>query len=121
MDKINNDADYKGLMLRIEALMLKGSANVSQHELEEIRKLAVSAQDYERKRYTIEAPTTLTGMIEMRMFEMGLKQKELAEKLNISEAKLSLIMNNKQKPDINFLKAVYSELHVNADFILEHA
>jgi HTH-type transcriptional regulator/antitoxin HigA len=121
MEKINNDTDYKGLMLKIDALMAKGSKNVSKNELEEIRKMALSAQEYERKKYVIEAPTTLTGMIEMKMFEMGLKQKDLAEKLNISEAKLSLIINGKQKPDIDFLKAVHSELHIDADFILEHA
>jgi HTH-type transcriptional regulator/antitoxin HigA len=121
MEKINNDTDYKHLMLKIEALMARGSKNVSKNELEEIRKMALSAQEYESKKYIIEAPTTLTGMIEMKMFEMGYKQKALAEKLNISEAKLSLIMNGKQKPDIGFLKAVHSELHIEADFILEHA
>lgn len=60
-------------------------------------------------------------MIEMRMFELKLKQKDLAEKLNVSNAKLSLIMNGKQKPDIDFLKAVHSQLQVDAEFILEHA
>jgi len=120
MEKINNDTDYKNLMLRIDTLMAKGSHNVSKDELAEIRKMALSAQEYERKKYTIDAPTTLTGMIEMKMFETGLKQKGLAEKLNISETKLSLIMNGKQKPDIGFLKAVHSELHIDAGFILEH-
>jgi HTH-type transcriptional regulator/antitoxin HigA len=121
MEKINNDTDYKNLMLRIDTLMAKGSHNVSKNELAEIRKMALSAQEYERKRYAIDAPTTLTGMIEMKMFEIGIKQKSLAEKLNISEAKLSLIMNGKQKPDVYFLKAIHSELHIDANFILEHA
>jgi len=121
MEQINNDADYKSLMLKIEALMAKGSDKVTKNELEEIHKMALSAQEYETKKYIIEAPTTLMGMIEMKMFEMGLKQKVLAEKLNISEAKLSLIMNGKQKPDVDFLKAVHSTLHIDAGFILEHA
>lgn len=55
------------------------------------------------------------------MFELKLKQKDLAEKLNVSNAKLSLIMNGKQKPDIAFLKAVHTQLQVDANFILEHA
>jgi HTH-type transcriptional regulator/antitoxin HigA len=121
MKKITNDSDYKSLMLKIDTLMNKGSKNVSKRELEEIRTMALAAHEYESKQYVIEAPTTLPGMIEMKMFEMGLKQKALAEKLNISEAKLSLILNGKQKPDIEFLKSVYSELHIAADFILEHA
>jgi len=59
-------------------------------------------------------------MIEMRMYEMRLKQHDLAKKLNISDAKLSLIMNGKQRPDVDFLKAVYTELNVDAEFILQH-
>lgn len=121
MKKINNDADYNKVMAKIDSLMAKGSKNVSQEELAEIRKWALSAQSYEQEKYIIEAPTTLSGMIEMRMFELKLKQKDLAEKLNISNAKLSLIMNGKQKPDIDFLKAVYTKLNVDAEFILEHA
>ena len=46
--------------------------------------------------------------------------KDLARKLNISDAKLSLIMNGKQKPDVDFLKAVHTQLHVDAEFILQH-
>ena len=121
MKKINTDADYNSVMAKIDNLMAKGSDKVSKDELAEIRSLAQSAQTYEQGKYVVEAPSTLTGMIEMRMFEMKLKQKDLAKKLKISDTKLSLIMNGKQKPGIEFLKAVHSELNINAAFILEHA
>jgi HTH-type transcriptional regulator/antitoxin HigA len=118
--RIDNDSDHAIVMSKIEGLMAKGSENVSKEELAEIRRLALLAQDYEQKKYVIAAPKTLNGMIEMRMYEMRLKQKDLAKKLNISDAKLSLIMNGKQKPDVDFLKAVYTKLNVDADFILAH-
>ena len=121
MEKIKNDSEYNNIMASINSLMAKGSSNVTKEELKEIRKLALKAESYEQQIYTVEAPTTLTGMIEMRMYEMRMKQKDLAKKLKISDAKLSLIMNGKQRPDIEFLKAVYSELNVDAAFILEHA
>jgi len=120
-NKIKNNADYQSVMAKIDGLMAKGSGNVSKEELDEIRKLAQSAQDYEQAKYVIEAPTSLIGMIEMRMFEMKLKQHDLAQKLNVSDAKLSLIMNGKQKPGVDFLKAIHQQLHIDADFILEHA
>ena len=121
MKKITNDADYDSVMAKIDSLMAKGSQKVSKEELEYIRSLSLSAQAYEQEKYVLDAPTTLTGMIEMRMFELRLKQKDLAEKLNISNAKLSLIMNGKQKPDVDFLKAVHRQLQVDAEFLLEHA
>lgn len=120
MKKISTQTDYDQVMSKIDNLMAKGSDNVSKNELAEIRSMALAAQAYEQTKYTIEAPTTLIGMVEMRMFEMKLKQKELAEKLKVSDTKLSLIMNGKQKPGVDFLKAVYSELNIDANFILEH-
>jgi len=119
-EKINTDSNYTAVIAKIDSLMAKGSNNVSQMELAEIRELALTAQDYEQQKYVIAAPTTLNGMIEMRMYEMRLKQKDLAKKLKVSDAKLSLIMNGKQRPDLDFLKAVHIELNVDAEFILQH-
>ena len=118
--EIDNDGDYNAVMAKIDSLMARGSKNVSKEELAEIRELALAAQNYEQQKYIIAVPKTLNGMIEMRMYEMRLKQKDLAKKLNISDAKLSLIMNGKQRPDVDFLKAIHTELHVDAEFILQH-
>ncbi|MGQ7856607.1 helix-turn-helix domain-containing protein [Pedobacter sp. WC2501] len=120
VNKINTEASYQSVMAKIDGLMAKGSGNVSADELAEIRRLALSAQAYEQELYVVDAPSTLSGMIEMRMFEMKLRQVDLAKKLRVSPAKLSLILNGKQKADVDFLKAVHTELKVDANFILEH-
>ncbi len=117
--KITNETEYKKIMDKIDALMAKGSKNVSKKELTELRKLASSAQKYEQDKFVIPAPTTLEGIIEMKMFELKLKQKDLARKLQVSDTKLSLIMNGKQKPDIHFLKALQKHLNISGDFLLK--
>ncbi len=116
--KILNDKDYKGVMSQIDLLMSKGSTQVTKSELGEIRKLSLAAQQYEQNKYEIDPPSTLAGIIEMKMYDMRLKQKDVARKLNVSDAKLSLILKGKQKPDIQFLKAVHKELQVDADLLL---
>ncbi len=121
VNKIKHDADYNAVMAKIDSLMAKGSENISKKELAEIKNLAIAIQAYEQKKYTIDLPTTLAGMIEMKMYEFKLKQKDLAKQLNISTAKLSLIMNGKQKPDVAFLKSVHTQLKIDASFLLEHA
>ena len=121
MKEIINEADYNQVMAKIDGLMAKGSAKVSKVELSEIRALAQQVQAFEQVKYVIDAPTTLIGMIEMRMFEMKLRQRDLAQKLGMSDAKLSMIMNGKQRPGVDFLKAVYQHLHIDAGFLLEHA
>ena len=51
---------------------------------------------------------------------MKLRQKDLAKTLGVSNTKLSLILNGKQKPDIQFIKAIHAKLNVSADFIMQH-
>ena len=119
LKEIAGPVGYKKVISKVDKLMSLGSSNVTKKELAEIKALPQSAQLFEQNKYFIEAPTTLTGIIEMRMFELQLKQKNLAKKVNKSDTKLSLIMSGKQKPDIQFLKTVHKELKVSGDFLLE--
>jgi HTH-type transcriptional regulator/antitoxin HigA len=57
----------------------------------------------------------------MKMYEMGLSHTELAKKLEVSDTKLSLIINGKQKPDVPFLKSIRRELHLDAGLLLDVA
>ena len=117
--KILSKEEYKKAMTRILVIMKKGEPNTTKKEETELRRLSLQAQEYEQSIYTIPAPKTLQGLIELRMYEMRLKQKELAKKLNISDTKLSLILSGKQKPDITFLKAAHKELDIDANQLLE--
>lgn len=118
--KITNKTAYNSVMQRVDALMKKGDGKITEKESSEIRKLALAAQAYEKTIYIIPAPSTLEGMIELRMYELRLKQHELANKLGVSTTKLSLVLNGKQKPDLSFIKAVHIKLNIDADFILQH-
>jgi HTH-type transcriptional regulator/antitoxin HigA len=53
------------------------------------------------------------------MFQLQLNQYFTAKLLGVSEAKFSLIMNGKQKPDIYFIKAIHDKLKVDANLILQ--
>ena|ERR1700733_3372640 len=118
-DKIESETDYDTVMAEIDKLMAKGSKNVSKNELAEIRRLALKAQAYEQSKYVIEPPTTFAGIIEMKMYDMRLRQTQLAKRLQVSDTKLSLILSGKQKPDVSFLKAVHKELQIDANILLE--
>lgn len=119
--KIVTEKDYNATMKKIDALMKKGENNLSNKEAEEIRKLALAAQKYEKSIYTIPAPKTLEGIIELKMYERKLKQKELAKLLGIGEPKLSQIMSKKRKPDVAFLKAAHRHLGIDGNILLEFA
>jgi HTH-type transcriptional regulator/antitoxin HigA len=118
--KVTNEQEHAELLARVDVLMRKGEENVTSDESQEIRQMGLALQTYEIEIYPISAPKTLEGMIELRMYEMRLKQKDLAETLGVSPVKLSMILSGKQKPDIPFIKALHKKLNVSADFILEH-
>lgn len=117
---IQNEIDYERFMGEIEDLMDKGESNLTIEESDLVRNMAIAAQAYEQKNYRTKMPNTLPEMISLRMYEMKLKQNEVAKKLGVSDTKLSLILHGKQKPDIKFIKALHSKLQVPADFILTH-
>lgn len=48
-NRINSEAEYDDIMLKINSLMAKGSKNVTNEELAEIRELALAAQEYEQR------------------------------------------------------------------------
>jgi HTH-type transcriptional regulator/antitoxin HigA len=120
MKKIQTDIQHKAALKKVDALMKKGEKNVTPEESAKIRALALEIQAYEKERYYVNPPKTLEGIIELRMYEMRLNQASLARKLGVSTAKLSLILNKKQRPDVMFLKAIHMKLKIDANFILRH-
>ena len=119
--KIETERDYNATMKKIDALMKKGEKKLTNKEAEELRTLALAAQAYEKSIYTIPAPKTLEGLIELKMYERRLKQKELARLLGIGDPKLSQIMSKKRKPDVAFLKAAHKLLGIDGNILLDYA
>ena len=117
--RIHNKEVYELTMKEIETLMKKGEENLSPKELERLRILAEAAEDYEDTHEPLPVPSSLPDMIRLKMFQLKLNQHYTAKLLGVSEAKLSLIMSGKQKPDIYFLKALHEKLNLDANQILE--
>jgi HTH-type transcriptional regulator / antitoxin HigA len=118
--KIEHEREYNATMKKIDALMKKGEAHLTDKEADELRMLSLAAQAYEKSIYTIPAPKTLEGLIELKMYEQKLRQKELAKLLGVGEPKLSLIMSKKRKPDVAFLKAVHKFLGIDGNLLLDY-
>jgi HTH-type transcriptional regulator/antitoxin HigA len=121
LKKIQNIKEYNETMRTIDVLMKKGEKKLTTIEANELKKLALAAQSYEKSLYTIPAPKTLQGIIELKMYERKLRQKELAKLLGIGEPKLSQILSNKRPADVAFLKAAHRQLGIDGNVLLEVA
>jgi len=127
IDKIRTKKQYDQLMKLIEGLLQKatengGFSNLSKADADELHKLTLLAAAYEDDVLKImPLPVTLTAMIGHKMEELNITQAKMAEMLNVDQPKLSQILKGRRQPDVPFLKALYKTLHIDANFILEHA
>jgi len=87
----------------------------------DLNKYTKIVSGYEEANYTISLPQTLPGLIELKMYEKKLKQKELAKMLKVTDTKLSEIMHNKRKPNLSFLKAMNEILGIDGNLLLRIA
>lgn len=75
-------------------------------------------EEYEQTNYPINLPT-LIEVIELRMFEMKLKQKDLAVLLNTTSSRISEIFKGKRNMNLSIAKSLHKKLNIDSDIILQ--
>jgi HTH-type transcriptional regulator/antitoxin HigA len=118
---IENEIDYENAIRELNGFLAKGFSNLSSTETDALQDLSRSIANYENVAYPIARPETLAEMVELRMYQRKLNQKQLADLMEISPSKLSLILTGKREPDLAFLKNCKKKLSIPADFILDCA
>ncbi|KIC90278.1 hypothetical protein OI18_23285 [Flavihumibacter solisilvae] len=116
---IQSKEAYDLTMQEIDSLMKRGEANLTAGELKRLTVLAAAAEAFEDLHDPMPLPSSLQEIIRIRLLQLHIKQNFAAKLLGVSDAKFSLIMNGKQKPDILFVKAIHEKLSVDANVILK--
>ncbi len=126
--QINTEAEYKQVMEKVEAYLQTATQKGGFHLLDaaqraDLHYLSKLAESWEDKipLMPIPQPQTLVGMIELKMYERKLKQKDLAVLLDVSPTRLSEIMQSKRKISLDLAKRLYKVLQIDPVFILETA
>lgn len=120
--EINSETQYNDALAVLETYLQKGSKGMTIEDKKELRRLSVLVEGFEQKTSPMPMqPQSLIGMIQVKMFERRMKQKELATLLDISETTLSEVMNGKRKVNLSLAKQLYKKLGIASDFILEAA
>ena len=123
--KIRTDIQYKHVMTLIETLLQKatkqgGLQTLNKKDTDELKLLSLLAEDYEDNILKImPLPVTINALVQQKVTELDITQKQLAEMFNMGTAKISQILNGKREPDVPFLKAVHEKLGIDGNFILE--
>ena len=126
--KIRSEEEYKKVMLLIEGYLTKATTNggfssFTESETKELKELSQLAEAWEDSipLMPIKQPETIQEMIELKMFQMKLKQKDLAELLNIAPSRLSEVLKGKRKINLDLAKRLHEKLKIDPAFILKNA
>ncbi|MBQ9439631.1 MAG: helix-turn-helix domain-containing protein [Paludibacteraceae bacterium] len=118
--KIKTEKEYEAAMNRInELLPYTWEDSISEDSAEniELSLLSELVADYEDEHYPIEKPS-LISVLRLRMYEMGLSQKGIAELLGISAPRMSEIMHGKIEPSLSLARKICIKLNIAPDVVL---
>ena len=63
-------------------------------------------------------PQTLRGILEVEMFKRRIRQRQLAEILDVTEPRLSELMKGKRGMNLDFARRLHTILHIPAEVVL---
>ena len=112
MTQIETEVQYRCAMQRIEELLRVVKEDTPEDDINSVELVLLSnlVADYEDIHYPISKPT-LVEVLKLRMFELGLSQRDLAAKLEISPSKIS-------EPTLKQAKKMVDVLNISPNIIL---
>ena len=108
---------YTKASIRLEELLKIDNIEDSNFN-QELITVSDIIEAYEEIHFPIGLPT-LKEVIELRMFELKLKQKDLAKLLNVSASRISEIFNGKRELTLSIAKSLHKKLNIDSDIILQ--
>lgn len=120
MKTIDTQAQYEEALEKIDELMVKVGDNHSYDNpyFVMMDRLSDLVADYEDVHYNIKTPT-LIDVIKLRMYEMGLNQSDLAQKLDVPKARISEYLRGKREITLEVAKKLHRQLNIDGDIILQ--
>lgn len=119
MAYIKTEKEYKAIMDRIDQLFFDTDESTPSDDprLIELDMLSTLIEEYEKEKYPIEPPT-LAEVVISRMHEMELTQKDLSKILEMTQPRLSEIINGKKEPTYRQAQKIARHLHIDASIVL---
>jgi len=119
MVRIKTEKQYEKAIERVEELLqvVGNETPESDKNFIELDLLSDLVAEYEEEYYPVKKPT-LPEIIRLRMAELGISQKAMAKKLQVSPSRISAYLNGRSEPTLKVARRLRSELGIDADIIL---
>lgn len=120
MKSVRTYEEYERALNKIDKLLEKigDKHSYDNPEFVMMDRLSDLVADYEDKHYKIETPS-LIDVIKLRMYEMGLKQSDLAVKLDVPNARISEYLRGKRDITLEVARKLHNQLNIDGDIILQ--
>ena len=126
--EIQNLDDYTEIMNKIEFFIQKATKNggvdtLPLEEFDALNDLSLIANAYEKnvRNSFLSPPKTISDALKIKMMQLRLKQKDMANLLGIAESRLSEVLSGKRKVNMDLAKKLNRILKIEAEFILQTA
>lgn len=119
MTRIENETQYSAVMERVEELLQIVGEETPSDDRNSVELVLLSnlVADYEDVHYPIKKPS-LISVLKLRMFELGLSQCALAQKLGMNQSKISDILSGKSEPTLHQARRMVEELNISPSVVL---
>jgi len=131
--EISKRGDYEKLMSHVEKLIAEATEigalddpEADNEYIREIGRLSCLGADYESEyiqfeHIKVKKQSPLIKQIESEMYSRNIKEKELAEMIEINEPALRQIMRGRRSISMRTAKSLHKRLNIDAKLILDYA
>ncbi len=119
MTKIETREQYEWAVKRVEELLplVTDETPVNDANSIELELLSNLVADYSEEHFSLGTPT-LIDVLKLRMYELGLTQKSLAEMIGVSPSRFSDYISGKCEPTLKVARAMHRHLNIDANIVL---
>jgi len=119
MAKIENEIQYNWAVKRVEELLplVDDNTPLSDPNSIELEILSNLVADYSEQHFSLGEPS-LSDVIKLRMYEMGINQVKLSELLEISPSRVSEYLTGKSEPTLPVARNISRKLDISASVVL---
>jgi HTH-type transcriptional regulator/antitoxin HigA len=119
MTHIENEEQYRAAIERVEELLPIVTEETPRNDKNFVELVLLSnlVADYDEVMYPIGEPS-LIDIIKLRMYEMGLTQRALAELLGISPSRVNDIVSGRSEPTFKMARDISQKLNIDPGVVL---
>ena len=119
MAKIKNMDQYNWAVSRVEMIMdsVDDSTPVDNPARIELELLSELVAEYSEEHFSLGEPS-LVDVLKLRMYELGLTQKALAELIGVSPSRLCDYLSGKCEPTLKIAREICRKLDIDANVVL---